>query len=186
MGYASSWPAAAPPARNRPDPPRAPLIRPSNMVIKDLPAFELPMAPGKGSYCPSDTTFDQCSPRDFDMSEESDDEEPAMFALSDDDEDGCNGQDEEKFGFANFQLAGFDDDDTGGFVTLQTFPAASWDAQDTMQASSSLPAPPMGHMADHSMKRPRSETLQTQAPGASPVLLSVLEQVAASHRRHTQ
>jgi len=182
----SSWPAAAPPPRNRPEPPRAPLRKPSD-VSWEVPPLELPMAPKKRSLstCGSGTT-EECLPFGLDeKSEDEENDEPAMFAL---DADGAEDDDYDGGGDA-FQLAGFndngcDDDDVGGFVSSETrqltfgYPLHEDKAGMNMGQACSLPT---GRVCPPAFGRARANTeSMNHHLGASPILLSVLEQVAAA------
>jgi len=106
-------------------------------------------------------------------------EEPTMFALGDSAAD----EDDDMELESTFQLAGFDDDgEVGGFVTSEVVSKGKGpmfgypEREDVMKVSCSLPAPTMGHMGSERMNRLGSESPPL---GASPILLSVLEQVAA-------
>lgn len=174
----SSYPGAAPPPRNRPEPPRAPLRKPSD-VSWEVPPLELPMAPKKRSLSDSHTTTEECPP--LDEAEEEEEEETAIFAL-----DGGAEDDDDQFDSA-FQLAGFDDDeDVGGFVTSEVIPKGKGlsfgysGSEDHVKVASSLPAPRMTAMVSEHMSRARTESMNNTPLGASPILLSVLEQVAAA------
>jgi hypothetical protein len=145
------------------------LRKPSD-VTWEVPPLELPTAPKKRSLSGSGTTLDDpdFAPLEEKSEDSGDDDEPAIFGSSfnnggdDDDDDGD--------GLTAFQLAGFDDDDNDDdkFVSAtKGYPMLDQDMIKT-PISASLPT---------SRMRCASES---QSMGASPILLSVLEQVAAS------
>lgn len=161
----SSFPGAAPPPK-RPQPPRAPLRKPSD-VSWDVPPLALPEAPKKGklphgSFASGTTLDEECQPLDEKSDDSGEEDEPAIFAL-----DGGGGDDDDE-GDNIFQLAGFDDDDDNvvgagrGYPEKEASPAAPSDTSPTALSG-----------------RVRAQSMQ-QSLGASPILLSVLEQVAAS------
>jgi len=103
--------------------------------------------------------------------EEDEDEDAGIFAL-----DGGAGDEDYELELGDaFQLAGFDegdDDYVGALVTSERkFSSGYAGYEDEKKISQSLPVPPVCRM--------RSES-QNQQLGASPILLSVLEQVAAA------
>merc|ERR1719440_2095168 len=71
----SSYPGAAPPPRMRPEPPRAPLRKPSD-VSWEVPPLELPMAPKKRSLSDSHTTTEEDAFPPLEENEEEEEEEP--------------------------------------------------------------------------------------------------------------
>jgi len=174
----SSWPAAAPP-RNRPEPPRAPLRKPSD-VNWEVPEYHLPVAPKKRSLsadCSGTTEESPPTPADEAEKSEDEDDDAGMFAL-----DGGAAEDDDDFELGDaFQLAGFDDgddDDIGPLISERKFSyTAGYPSQmgqertDYSMMSQSLPAQPVCRLRCDSQK---------VELGASPILLSVLEQVAAA------
>jgi len=177
----SSWPAAAP-MRNRPEPPRAPLRKPSD-VNWEVPPYQLPVAPKKRSLsadCSGTTEESPPTPQEEGEKSEDEDDDAGIFAL-----DGGAASDDDEFELGDaFQLAGFDDGDEDDFGPLTSERKFSFragypgsygqddkDASDHRLMSQSLPAQPVCRLRHESQK---------VELGASPILLSVLEQVAAA------
>lgn len=166
----SSWPAAAPPTM-RQQPPRAPLRKPAQATW-DVPAFELPTVPKKqraslsGSVSPDASTE---ALESFDGQSQEDEDDLGIFALegaADDDYDDVFP------GAFDMGLVGLDDGgDAGdmGFSEGKGFSCGYVDheaAPLSMGLSSSVP-----------VGRFQYERANEQL-GASPMLMSVLEQVA--------
>mmetsp|Transcript_23136 Transcript_23136/g.47140 ORF Transcript_23136/g.47140 Transcript_23136/m.47140 type:complete len:203 (-) Transcript_23136:54-662(-) len=161
-GLSSSWPRASPTSRHgRPEPPRAPLRRPSDATW-EVPPLQLPTKPRKevlspgpsahGSTHGSSSTREDMRDEAFEEQEDEDDEEEAcVFAF-----EGAVEEEDDDGGHMKLQLVGFDDDDDGDVSafgpTLTTAEAARGDAR---------------------------QTASQPKLGASPVLLSALERVAA-------
>jgi len=174
-----SFPGAAPPPRNRPEPPRAPLRKPSD-VSWEVPPYQLPVAPKKRSLSADMSadcsgTTEESPPileEDAEKSEDEDDD-AGIFAL-----DGGAASDDDEFELGDaFQLAGFDDGDDDDFVgalitSERKFSTGGYlGDKDGEKMSKSLPAAPVCRL--------RTESQNVEL-GASPILLSVLEQVAAA------
>lgn len=161
----SSFPGAAPPPK-RLQPPRAPLRKPSD-VSWDVPPLALPEAPRKGKLPHGSfaSTFDEeCPPLEEKSDDSGEEDEPAIFALdgggAEDDDDGEN----------TFQLAGFDDG-------LDDPVASGGRGYSDKDAPPAAPAPGSSYQSMSGRMRAAS---MSQSLGASPILMSVLEQVAAS------
>jgi len=158
---ASSWPAAVPPSRLA-QPPRAPLRKPST-VNWDVPPMTLPVAPKRSSFSGSGSTADELCPVAFqeDDDEASEDEDTCVFAL-----EGMDGgvMDDELCGtrnaFQELQLDGFDDTPCGDVSSPRTSGFFN-----SLEGTSPFE------------RRSRSDSASPSL-GASPVLMSVLEQVA--------
>lgn len=151
------------------------------MVDWDVPPMELPISPTNLSD--TDATGEHQFPDE--MAAEEDEEDDGIFGM-----DLATGDDDEDDELGGFQLAveGADDDDgVGSFLTSEVIPRRKsvtfWDSlNEDLTVASSLPAPRMGYMATG-----RSRCQSEMAPsvlGASPTLLSVLEQVATAQARH--
>jgi len=175
----SSWPAAAPPTQ-RPQPPRAPLRKPCNATW-EVPALELPMATKKrrSNTSASASTVEKDSPlRSYDeLSEEdepqADEEEDdvGIFAL----EGAADDDDDDVFPDAfDIGLVGLDDgDDMGVMKGKGMFGYTSHPEEASL---------PMGLSSSVPMGRFQFESTDNSL-GASPILMSVLEQVAQAQAR---
>jgi len=162
----SSWPAAAPPMRHL-QPPRAPLRRPADAAW-EVPPFELGKRMRTHSGAAS-TEAEEHSLGSLDgQSEEEEEDDFGIFAL----EGAADGDDDDAFGGAfDMGLVGLDDDDMG-VVESKGF---------SFGYSGHESAPlPMGLSSSVPMGRFQHESACNNTLGASPILMSVLEQVAQS------
>lgn len=159
----SSWPAAAPPMRQL-QPPRAPLRKPS-AATWEVPELQLGKRRRTHSGSAS-TDAEEHSLGSFDgQSEEEEEDDFGIFAL----EGAANGDDDDAFGGAfDMGLVGLDDDDMG-VVESKGF---------SFGYSGHESAPlPMGLSCSVPMGRFQYESADNSL-GASPMLMSVLDQVA--------
>jgi len=166
----SSWPAAAPPTM-RPQPPRAPLRKPA-LATWEVPDFQLPTAPKKqraslsGSASPDASTE---ALESFDGQSEEDEDDIGIFALegaADDDYDDAFS------GAFDMGLVGLDDGEDAGDMGFSEGKGFSFGYVDNEAAPLSMglsSSVPMGRFQYESGNDPL---------GASPMLMSVLEQVA--------
>lgn len=176
---ASSWPGAAPPCK-KPAPPRAPLRKPADVSAEAVPVLELPMA---------EKTETQERLPEYRPSEDDDDDE-AMFAM-----DGLDGDPDEDGDFdldGGFQLGGLDDDDddvgemSSEVIPKDKRPSFGYSGGGDARVSSSLPAPSRGRLGSSLLGdgfRARADSGMNPPLGASPILMSVLEQVAMSQEK---
>mmetsp|Transcript_4729 Transcript_4729/g.13193 ORF Transcript_4729/g.13193 Transcript_4729/m.13193 type:complete len:191 (-) Transcript_4729:618-1190(-) len=158
---ASSWPAATLPSRHRPEPPRAPLRKPSD-VNWDVPLLSLPEAPKRKSFgSPWTAGESDAGVLSFDPSTEDDfaDDDEGVFAL----DDGTDSPDED------LPPPGFDYD----LIGLEDFNAPCGSVDNvTREISSSFSKSP-------GSRGRLSSSVASVPTGASPTLMSILEQVAA-------
>jgi len=179
---ASSWPAAQARLKNRPEPPRAPLRKPSD-ADWDVPPLLLPQGPKKrsGSIDGSSTTREDAeallppSVEEEDEDEQEDeDDEACVFGF----QDGAgNNQDDDDDEYDTFQmeLKGIESDDEAAGVSSA---AKGGYLASKVLAPASVDAFTVGSLEGRTRVKTESFSV-SPALGASPVLLSALERVAA-------
>jgi len=181
--FSSSWPAAAP-LRHRPEPPLAPLRKPSN-VDWEVPPLALPTGPRKRSASSSSTTLDGDSlraapldePEEDDEDENGAGEEDGVFAFEGHRSSGALDDEEDDFGQFKLELVGLDDEDeplTGCLDCPDVMFSGDMHDGPASFPSRTSRSPP----TSLAQGRERSQSVNVST-GASPVLLSALERVAA-------
>mmetsp|Transcript_67385 Transcript_67385/g.144144 ORF Transcript_67385/g.144144 Transcript_67385/m.144144 type:complete len:219 (+) Transcript_67385:116-772(+) len=175
----SSFPGASAPPRRRPEPPRAPERKPSSVSWEaDVPPLELPLAPSKrtmteGTIDEATTTYEP-SGEDADDDE---DEEACVFSLETSGTPQFDDNDDEEGGAAvQYTMSGLDD-----FGEDLPSEGARVGGASSAYLFGSMPTgkPASGCGATlRARSRSHSGSMSPKL-GASPMLLSVLEQVAA-------
>lgn len=162
--FSSSWPAAAFSLKIL-EPPRPPARKPSD-ADWEVPLLELPTRPSRKRTSSTDescsTAVDELLPLALDGGAEEDEDQSGVFAFEND--GGCETDEEESGARSQLELIGLDDD----FPDLDEAPIR------------------VCRQLAHGMhqRRPRSVS-ELPTLGASPVLLSALEQVAAKAGMHS-
>lgn len=167
MLLSSSWPAATPSSRHRPEPPRAPLRKPSD-ADWEVPPLQLPTGPRKRS---SSTDGGSTTTREdaFDA--------PALlpaaaedFADEEDEEEGIFGW---EAGGGGHHVAAEDDEEDDGRFQLQL-----------VGLDEDIGSPAGSEQGGERAGRRAASFSTSPQLGASPVLLSALERVAAEAGTH--
>lgn len=197
---ASSWPAAQAPPKFRQGPPRAPLRKPSS-ADWEVPPLLLPQGPRKRSNSGSSTTREDAEAT-LPPSVEEEDEEDAEACVFGFEDGGANNDDEDdELDTFQLELVGLDDPDqddfpasgmparSGGYLAnnvlaaghghgASSYPGCGYAGNTLLDGHS-----PVGSLGGRTRQKTESFSVSPNL-GASPVLLSALERVAAEAGKH--